>query len=50
MVVKELKTLINECNKNNEDCFLEVDLEYPDELHDEHNLFPFCSQNDKKKK
>ena len=28
-------------------CILEVDLEYPKELHDKHDDFQFCPQNTK---
>src|SRR5690606_35328832 len=42
---EELKKYINELDKIGKGCILEVDLEYPKELHDEHNDFPFCPQN-----
>ena len=32
-------------NKDGRGCILEVDLEYPNKLHNEHNDFLFCPQN-----
>ena len=32
-------------NKDGRGCILEVDLEYPNKLHNVHNDFPYCPQN-----
>ena len=32
-------------NKDGKRCILEVDLEYPNKLHNVHNDFPYCPQN-----
>jgi hypothetical protein len=47
LTVEELKKYIKRLNKIGNGCILEVDLEYPKELHDKHNDFPFCPQNTK---
>lgn len=41
IVLKYIKDL----NSIGKGCFLEVDLEYPKELHDLHNDFPFCPES-----
>lgn len=47
MNIEQLKSYIKELNNIGKGCILEVDLEYPKELHDLHNDFPFCPQNNK---
>lgn len=42
---EQLKNYIEELNKDEKGCILEVDLKYPNKLHNEHNDFPFCPQN-----
>jgi hypothetical protein len=43
----ELKNYIETLNRIGKGCIFEVDLDYPKELHNEHNDFPLCPQNTK---
>lgn len=43
----QLQNFIKKLNGLGKGAILEVDLEYPNELHDLHNDFPFCPQNSK---